>query len=147
MVKSRAFHARRCRVRGLLPWGALRAVGRLGGRVLARLDTRERQVTRTNLELCWPGLDAEARARLERASLVETGQTIAEIPALWCWSAERTPALGREVRGEGRFLEASSRGGVLLRTPHLGAWEFFGLYVASRVPLTALNKPPPNELM
>lgn len=142
-----AFHCTALRVAGLLPLGALRALGRLGGRVLARFDTRERQVTRTNLELCWPGLDAAARARLERASLVETGQTIAEFPALWCWSAERTLALVREVRGEERFLEARSRGGVLLLTPHLGAWEFSGLYVASRVPLTALYKPPPIEQM
>jgi KDO2-lipid IV(A) lauroyltransferase len=131
------------RVAALLPLGALRALGRLGGRVLAAFDTRERQVTRTNVELCWPELDSAARTRLERASLIETGQTIAEFAALWCWRAPRVLALAREVCGAEAFLSARARGGVLLLTPHLGAWEFSGLYVASRVPLTALYKPPP----
>ena len=111
--------------------------------MLSSLDTRERQVTRTNLELCWPELDEAARRRLERASLLEDGQTIAEFAGLWCWPAERVLQLAREVRGEERVLEARAKGGVLLLTPHLGAWEFSGLYVASRVPLTALYKPPP----
>jgi KDO2-lipid IV(A) lauroyltransferase len=131
------------RAAALLPLGALRRLGRISGVVLAGYASREREVTRTNLELCWPELDAGARERLLRASLIETGQTLAEFPALWCWRAERLLALAREVRGEDRFLEARARGGVLLLTPHLGAWEFSGLYVASRVPLTALYKPPP----
>jgi len=131
------------RTAALLPLGALRALGRLGGRALASFDTRERQVTRTNLALCWPELDEAARRRLERASLLEAGQTIAEFPALWCWPARRVLALAREVRGEEQLLAARAKGGVLLLTPHLGAWEFSGLYVASRVPLTALYKPPP----
>jgi len=131
------------RALALLPLGVLRALGRLGGRVLERFDTRERQATRTNLELCWPERDAAARRALERASLLETGQTIAEFPALWCWPPRRVLALAREVRGEEQFLAARAQGGVLLLTPHLGAWEFTGLYVGSRVPLTALYKPPP----
>ena len=100
-------------------------------------------MTRTNLRLCWPELSVAARRRIERASLAETGQTIAEFPALWCWPAARVLALAREVRGEQPFLAACARGGVLLLTPHLGAWEFSGLYVGSRVRLTALYKPPP----
>lgn len=131
------------RALALLPLEVLRAFGRLGGRVLESFDTRERQATRTNLKLCWPERDAAARRELERASLLETGQTISEFPALWCWPARRVLALAREVRGEEQFLAARAKGGVLLLTPHLGAWEFSGLYVGSRVPLTALYKPPP----
>lgn len=135
------------RTAALLPLGALRRLGRLAGVVLAGYASREREVTRTNLELCFPELDAVARERLLRASLIETGQTIAEFSVLWCWTPERVLALAREVRGEERFLEARARGGVLLLTPHLGAWEFSGLYVASRVPLTALYKSPPVQQM
>ncbi len=135
------------RTASVLPLGALHGIGALAGRGLGAWETRERLATRVNVDLCFPELDAAARTRLVRQSLIETGRTMAELAALWCWPKERVLALAQDVRGEERFLEAAAKGAVIALTPHLGAWEFSGLYVASRVRLTALYKPPPIREM
>lgn len=135
------------RAASVLPLGALHAIGGLAGRVLGAWETRERLGARVNVELCFPELGPAERAQLVRRSLIETGRTMAELAALWCWPKERALALAQEVRGEERFLEAAAKGAVIALTPHLGAWEFSGLYVASRVKLTALYKPPPIREM
>ena len=135
------------RAASALPLSVLHSVGALAGRALGAFESRERLGARVNVDLCFPELDAAARARLVKRSLIETGRTMAELAAVWCWPRERALALAKEVRGEERFLEAASRGAVIALTPHLGAWEFSGVYVASRVKLTALYKPPPIREM
>lgn len=130
------------RLAARLPLGGLHALGTGIGRMLGAFPTRERAATRVNLRLCFPELSDAERAQLERASLIHTGRTVAELAGLWCWRPEHVLALVRETRGEEAFLRACERGGVLLLTPHLGAWELSGLYVATRAQLTALYKPP-----
>jgi KDO2-lipid IV(A) lauroyltransferase len=125
-----------------MPLSALHAIGGVIGRALALLPTRERLATRVNLELCFPEMSRGQRAQLARASSIETGRTMAELAALWCWAPERVLALVREVRGFELVEAARARGPVLCLTPHLGAWELAGLYLASRVSLTSLYKPP-----
>ncbi|MCC7013163.1 MAG: lysophospholipid acyltransferase family protein [Planctomycetes bacterium] len=132
--------ALRTAARGSL--ATLHAFGRAAGRVLASWPTRERLATRVNLAACFPELDAAARAELERASLLETGCTMAELAALWCWPGARVLELVREARGLEALDAARREHGALLLTPHLGAWELAGLFTGSRMPLTALYKAP-----
>jgi KDO2-lipid IV(A) lauroyltransferase len=130
---------------------SFRTIHRLGGALglaLDRLPTQERRATRINLELCLPELGTAARRALARRSLIETGRTMLELGALWSWPRERVLALVREVRGLDRLHAALARGkGVLVLTPHLGAWELTGLFTGSVAPLTAMYKPPPVREM
>ncbi|RKZ47643.1 MAG: lipid A biosynthesis acyltransferase [Candidatus Parabeggiatoa sp. nov. 3] len=101
------------------------------------------QVTRINIQLCFPQLSNEEQTRLVKQNLIETGKTFSELGALWLWPKDRVLGLVRQVSGEACLQEALQRGkGVVLLTPHLGAWEMAGLYASNHYPLTALYRPP-----
>ncbi|MEN8216796.1 MAG: lauroyl acyltransferase [Pseudomonadota bacterium] len=125
----------------LLPLGTVQSIATLLGRIVAqRPSLRITQVTRTNIRLCFPGENQET---LIKQSLIETCKAFSELGALWLWRVDRVLGLVREVSGEACLQQALQRGkGVVLLTPHLGAWELVGLYVSSRYTLTALYRPP-----
>lgn len=127
-----------------LSYPSLHRIGSFAGAALHRLPTVERHATDVNLRACMPELSAVEREELTRASLIETGRTFAEFGALWCWPAQRVLELVVQIRGLEEFERArAQRKGVILLTPHLGAWELGGLYFSSLAPLTAMYKRPP----
>jgi KDO2-lipid IV(A) lauroyltransferase len=73
----------------------------------------------------------------------ESGKGLAELPFVWMAPLDRVYAKIRAVRGWPLLEEAQRNGkGVLLLAPHLGCWEICGMYIASRIPCTALYTPP-----
>jgi len=101
------------------------------------------RITRININLCFPHLSENQQNRLIEKSLIETTKTFIELSALWLWRKEQVFRLVREINNEACLQEAMQAGkGVILLTPHLGAWELAGLYASSRYPLTALYRPP-----
>lgn len=104
--------------------------------------TRWRRVSRINIDLCFPALSTRERRRLIRESLIETGKMLTETAALLLWDGRRVLDLVKKVTGEDAVHDAMKQGqGVILATPHLGAWELAGLYCSSRWPLTTLYRP------
>lgn len=112
------------------------------------LPTRWRRVSRINIDLCFPELSARERRRLIGKSLVETGKMLTETAALLLWDGRRVLDLVKKVAGEDAVRDAMKQGkGVILATPHLGAWELAGLYCSSRWPLTSLYRPLPASAL
>jgi len=98
--------------------------------------------TRTNIRLCLPELSRINQRRLVRRSLVETGKTLMETGALWMRPKRSVLRLIREVQGLDVVLCARDAGkGLILATPHLGAWEAAGLYCAHAFGMTCLFRP------
>jgi len=98
------------------------------------------KVTQVNLQLCEPLLIKKTSVQ---HTLIETCKTFTELGALWLWSPQRTLALIREVTGESHLQQAIQQNkGVILLTPHFGAWELAGLYASAHYPMTALYRPP-----
>ena len=128
----------------LFPLRAIHKIASLlGGAIAKRPNLRITQVTRTNIGLCFPQLSEEAQQALTKASLIETCKTFSELGALWLWKVDKVLGLVQEVSGEECLQQAMEAGkGVLLLTPHLGAWELAGLYASSRYKLTGLYRPP-----
>ena len=128
---------------GSLPLRALQALGALVGRWAGWRGTREARVSRRNLEVCWPGLDDAAREALWRATLRESGRTFAETARFWSRPAARTLPLVREVQG-GALLDAALAAGrgVIVAAPHLGNWELLNQWLAARMPLAIVYRPP-----
>ncbi|HES77154.1 MAG TPA: lipid A biosynthesis acyltransferase [bacterium] len=128
---------------GWLSLPATHALGTLIGLVAAAFPNRMRQVTRRNLELCFPQHSVAERKRLERQSLIETGKTLCEAPIFWRKPRQTVLDLVRESPGIAAVQQAHSEGrGIVLLTPHFGAWELGGLYCSSQWPMTILYKPP-----
>lgn len=119
------------------------AFGGVLGFMLAVLPNAARRISALNIALCFPELDASARARLLRRSLIETGKTMLEMGAMWRWDTSRLMAKVRAVSGLDIADAARRKGrGVIFVSPHLGAWEMVGLYISARVPMTTLYRPP-----
>lgn len=126
-----------------LPLPLNHALGAALGWVLALVPNGLRRITRDNLRRCFPAMAPRQRRRLARRSLVETGKTLTETGPLWYWPGARALALVREVRGREYLDAALEEGrGLILATPHLGAWELAGLWGAAHLPMTTLYRRP-----
>lgn len=101
-----------------LPLAWLRALGALFGVLLHALARERRQVTLTNLRLCFPELDEGARRRLARAHFRAFAQSFLDRGLLWSAPAARLRRL-IEVR-DGAILERALAGQrpVILLAPH-----------------------------
>jgi KDO2-lipid IV(A) lauroyltransferase len=125
-----------------LPLPVSHGLGFVSGWGLILIPNRLRKICAINIALCLPELSARARGKLLRACLIETGKTVFESGALWLRPGKSTLRLIRQVEGSELVEQTLARGtGVILATPHLGAWECAGLYCASRFNITCLYRP------
>lgn len=125
-----------------LPLPVNHALGAIIGWGCLLIPNRLVRDSRTNIGLCLPEWSATAQRRLVRQSLVETGKALTEIGALWMRREQSVLRLIRQVEGLDLALNARDTGrGVILATPHLGAWEAAGLYCAHVFRMTCLFRP------
>jgi len=125
-----------------LPLPLLHAIGCCIGWGLILTQNRSRRASEINIGLCFPEMPADEQRKLVRRSLLETGKTIIETSALWLRNGKNTLRLIKEVQGEELVSRAMREGkGVILATPHLGAWEGAGLYCAHKYNITCLYLP------
>jgi KDO2-lipid IV(A) lauroyltransferase len=123
-----------------LPIGHL--LGNLAGFLFRLFPSQIRTVTSTNIALCLPELTPAQQRRLVRRCLRETGKTILETGAIWLRPAPAILRLVRHVDGLEHVEAALAAGrGLILATPHLGAWEVAGLYCAAHYDITCLYRP------
>ncbi|MFT7090481.1 MAG: KDO2-lipid IV(A) lauroyltransferase [Candidatus Azotimanducaceae bacterium] len=75
-----------------------------------------------------------------------TGMTVFETPAVWLSDLSRTSAWIGRVENEQLLDDAmASDHGTVVLLPHLGNWEMFNVYFASKGKMTALYHPPRQD--
>jgi KDO2-lipid IV(A) lauroyltransferase len=131
----------------LLSWLPLHVVHKiatfLGQQMAKRPKLRITQATRINITLCFPQLSLAEQDILITKSLIETCKAFSELGILWLWQYDKVLNLITKISNEACLEQALKLGkGVVLLTPHLGAWEVAGLYASAHYPLTALYRPP-----
>ncbi|MCW8195555.1 lysophospholipid acyltransferase family protein [Proteobacteria bacterium 005FR1] len=115
------------RLAGHLPLGAARALGAAIGKLTYAVGGRTVEVSRENLQRCFPDLAPERREVLIRESLVQTAMTAAEAPAIWAQPWSRMHRWVRSLDGFSLIERQQQTGrGLLLLAPHLGNWEIMG---------------------
>lgn len=119
-----------------MPLPLLHALGIGLGWLVYGLDERYRKRLRANLTLAL-GPDAALRHR----AIGESGKSLTELPAIWGRPYEDVLALVREVHGWQAVAALRGRG-IVFMTPHLGCFEIASAYIASRLPMTVLYRPP-----
>ena len=124
-----------------LPLSWLHAIGAVIGWVAYRTSPSYAQRLRDNVRnsgVC----EAAAVDALIRRVVAETGKGVAETAALWFASDDRlrgwmhcdTWAAVERAREGGRSL--------IFVTPHLGGYEICAQYIAQRMPITVMYRPP-----
>ncbi len=131
-----------------LPWAWLRTLANTLAALSRRLDLRESRVTRRNLELAFPELGTQERARLHKAVLETTAQQALETLRLWT----RPPAANlqrhlQQRHGQEFYDAARATGkGVIVVAPHYGNWELLNQWLASRGPFAFVYAPPESPV-
>ncbi|WP_293368669.1 hypothetical protein [Nevskia sp.] len=128
---------------GLMPLPALRMLGLVLGALLVRLPNRYRTITRLHLLRCLPDIPASERLQIERSSLIASAQAIFEAPAIWFGPlARRQRWIVASPEQLAIIRDAQRPGhGVIMLTPHQGAWELASFFCAQIAPITVLYKP------
>lgn len=132
---------------GRLPFFVLNALGATLGQCLYWLAGREAQVTRRNLELVYPDLDARARAALTAAVLRAVGRNSLHSVRFWARPAQHNLARIAQVHGQSLLDAALTSGhGVIIAAPHYGSWELLNQFLAQCAPITMLYRPPQSAV-
>lgn len=121
----------------LFPLPFLRRVGGFFGRLAYRYDSRYRSRLQANANQAGyfePQFMEEAAAQM--------GRGILELAHLWTWRIDKILANVKVSGGEALLAAQQSGQGVLIITPHLGAFELLSLWFGRNAPFTAMYKPP-----
>lgn len=107
-----------------LPYPVVLAAGGLLGALFRCLSARRRRIAGINLGLCFPALDAQARARLLRDHFRALGIGLLETAMAWWLPAARLRPLIAGVEGLPHLRAALDGGrGVILLSSHVTATE------------------------
>ncbi len=78
-----------------------------------------------------------------RANIAEMGKSASELPWVWCRPLHEVLHSVQACPGLEHVEAARARGqGVIILTPHLGCFEIIALYLAERIPMTSMYRPP-----
>ena len=124
-----------------LPWRVQRFAGRVLGVALQQLLRRRRDIATRNLELCFPELDARARARLLRAHFGALGIGIFEFGRAW-WGSIDPLRKGTTVEGLEHIHAAQAQGrGVIVVSGHFTTLEVCGRLMCDHIPMAGMYRP------
>ena len=131
-----------------LPWPILRRLADAMAWLWMRIDARESRVARRNLELVFPALEADQRARMHRQVMHATARQALE--TLWLWTHNPAHNLQRCLRqrhGEALYAAARDSGrGLIVIAPHHGNWEMLNQWLAAQGPIGIVYAPPESAV-
>lgn len=120
------------RLIALLPLRVSRVLGAILGLFMYALNAKRRHIARVNLELCFPGKSAHARARLLRRHFLVKGQSYVDLGFL-TWASERRVRQHTRFHGLEQLHAAQERGkNVILLAPHCLGMNFAASVLAHR---------------
>ena len=137
-------------LRGLscLPKPLLYALARLLAFFAWHLNSDMRRITELNLAHCKPDMNAAARANLARQSVLETANVAVEMLLILFQAPELNLQRIASVKGKALIDDILARGqGVIIVAPHLGNWEYLGLYLCQYYDCMFMFKPGKSALM
>lgn len=121
----------------LLPFSWQLAFGRFLGRMGLLFAKRRRQITATNLRLCFPELSASAHKALLRKTFESLGMAGTETMMAWWMSERRFRKIPVRFEGWDNYLAAEASGqGVIVCGAHMTCLEIAGRHFGGIRPFT-----------
>lgn len=131
------------RILSWLPLEVARWIGRRLGDGVWLFNLREKKIALTNIRLAFPSLSDKEQYELARSSVRSAGEWFCELGKVWVGSLEQLEAMAVTIQGLELVEAAKAQSkGVIILAPHLGNWEFAGLYLNKTLPLACLYEPP-----
>ncbi len=119
------------------------ALGRLFGWIAMRIPNRSQRVARRNLALCFVDKSDAERETLLAQMLKQTGCNLTELGLIWNHPTEQVLSMIRKIDQPELLADAVALGkGVLLASPHLGAWELLSPYLSTQFDTSVLYREP-----
>lgn len=126
-----------------LPLPVLHRIGALLGWMIYLTSGRYAARLRENLLNAKLARSESVSRRLLHTNVREMGKGILELPWVWCRPLEKVVASIKQCHGWEHIEAARAHGkGVIALTPHMGCFEVISLYIASRLPMTCIYRPP-----
>lgn len=126
-----------------LPLRVLHGFGSALGWLLYLLSRSYAARLRENLGHAWQDRPDKDYRRVLYANIREMGKSICELPWVWRRPLDRVLLGVQACHGLEHIEAAQQRGqGIIFLTPHLGCFEIVSLYLAARMPLTIMYRPP-----
>ncbi|MBL8513149.1 MAG: hypothetical protein JNJ55_04085, partial [Betaproteobacteria bacterium] len=128
---------------GALPLPINHAAGVLLGWLMWALSPRHRRIVRENLSRYRAATGQPARLAFTAKVIGELGKGMSELAFAWTSSLTRIYSVLHGATGW-EYVDAAKSASkpVILVTPHLGCFDIAGRYAETRVPITALYRPP-----
>ncbi len=131
------------RLFGALPLWLNHRIGALIGWLGGHFSTRHRQLTDENLTRYATSRGQTLSSALLASAFCEQGKAVTELAVAWTASIERLNQLFEPCESWHYVTDAkAARLPVIFVSPHLGCFDIAGRFVASRIPITALYRPP-----
>jgi Kdo2-lipid IVA lauroyltransferase/acyltransferase len=125
-----------------LPLSVLHRIGTLLGWVIYLSSGRYAARLRENLQKAGLTQSGKAFRKLLRANVSEAGKGVMELPWVWRRPLEKVLTGVTQCHGWEHIEAAYAEGkGVIALTPHLGCFEIISLFIAARLPITAMYRP------
>lgn len=126
-----------------LPLSVLHRLGALFGWVTYLSSGRYAARLRENLQHAGLARSESESRRLLHTNIREMGKGVMELPWVWRRPFEKVVSSVKQCHGWEHFEAAHAQGkGVIVLTPHIGCFEVIGLYIAARLPVTCMYRPP-----
>jgi len=126
-----------------LPMAWFHRAGKVFGWLVYVFSPPDARCLRDNLRAAGVFSNEQEYRALLRDAICQTGRGAAEWVKVWFGPQAEIDRLVIECRGWSLVEEARSRGkGIIFLVPHLGAFQVAMRYIARRLPLTALHRPP-----
>ena len=131
----------------LLPQPARMACGRFLGRLAHKLLNSRREISRRNLEICFPELDNATLTDLTRKNFESLGMGVIELGMAW-WCSDRELDKLLTVEGIEHMHTALEKGkGVMMLSGHFATTEISGRALLPLLPpMAAMYRPSDNPM-
>ena len=126
----------------VFPPGLLYYVADILSIFITLIPNRTSRLILKNIRMCFPDLDPVEQKRLHRSTIRHFCYSIFELPAIWCWSADKILARITQIDVCDSF-EHSKKARIII-APHLGSWELLVLWLAKQNNFMCLYKPQPQ---